>query len=196
MYCGAGAFPQPRIYITKDILEVPQKLFTKKNMPASIRWGVENEEKAREQYVTEMKVEHAGFTCVPSGLIVNPQYPYLAASPDGLTTCQCHGRGTVEIKCPFKYANVHPMSVADKTFYLDSSDSYNLKKSHEYYSQIQGQMHIANAEFCDSVCWTPQGLHIQSVRRDSSFWDCSQPLLQDFFRKHVLPEMMLQLCTR
>ena len=36
-----------------------------------------------------------------SGLVINCQWPYMGASPDGIIKCKCHGKGVLEIKCPF-----------------------------------------------------------------------------------------------
>ena len=38
---------------------------------------------------------------VPSGLIINPELPWIGASPDGMVTCTCHGDGVLEMKCQF-----------------------------------------------------------------------------------------------
>ena len=44
-----------------------------------------------------------------SGLVVNPQYPFLVASPDALIECCCRdGKGIVEIKCLFSSKDHHP----------------------------------------------------------------------------------------
>lgn len=53
---------------------------------------------------------HANFTVQSSGLVINPSYPYIGASPDGVVDCQCCGQGQLEIKCPFKYRDVSPTS--------------------------------------------------------------------------------------
>ena len=41
-----------------------------------------------------------GFQYTTAGLVVNPLYPYLGATPDGLIKCQCYEDGLIEIKCP------------------------------------------------------------------------------------------------
>ena len=64
------------------------------NIPA-IKWGIDNEDKAREAYVTKMSSSHNEFTCSPAGLVITPQYPYLGASPDGFTQCECCGDGII-----------------------------------------------------------------------------------------------------
>jgi len=36
-----------------------------------------------------------------AGLFISEEAPYIAASPDGITKCDCCGCEVVEIKCPF-----------------------------------------------------------------------------------------------
>ena len=36
------------------------------------------------------------------GLFVDPKRQYIAASPDGMFSCACHGDAVIEVKCPFK----------------------------------------------------------------------------------------------
>ena len=35
-----------------------------------------------------------------AGLVINPLYPYLGATPDGFVYCDCCGYGVLEIKSP------------------------------------------------------------------------------------------------
>jgi len=46
------------------------------HVPA-IKWGIEKEDIARRQYIDKMASLHQGFQCTMSGLVVNPQYPFL-----------------------------------------------------------------------------------------------------------------------
>ena len=66
---------------------------------AAVKWGIDNEDKARQQYTKEMSGSHESFCCKPSGLVVNPLYPHLGASPDGIISCSCCGTGLLEMKC-------------------------------------------------------------------------------------------------
>lgn len=70
------------------------------NIPA-IKWGIEHENDAKGEYIQQMRASHTVFECTPAGLVVNPLFPHLGASPDGFTDCECCGKGLVEIKCPF-----------------------------------------------------------------------------------------------
>ena len=60
------------------------------DIPA-LKWGRENEDKAcsesRSEYVRTVGAEHHNTLVVEKcGLVVDPQYPWLGASPDGLVT--------------------------------------------------------------------------------------------------------------
>ncbi|KAI4802438.1 hypothetical protein KUCAC02_020274, partial [Chaenocephalus aceratus] len=64
----------------------------------SERYGCKYEATARKQYEGVQSLHHQGFSCKDSGLWLNPQWPYMGASPDGCVTCTCHGTGICEIK--------------------------------------------------------------------------------------------------
>ena len=56
--------------------------------------------------------------------------------------------GLIEIKCPYKYRNLTPEDAClngDFCSTLSTSKQIQLKRNHPYYSQIQGQ--LAMAEF-------------------------------------------------
>ena len=107
------------------------------------KWGIENEQNAREQYFGQIKDDHSELSCTLSGLCVNPKYPHLGATPDGIVKCDCCGNGLIEIKCPYKHKESHPHSVVDNKYCLEHVDGLvRLKKTHEYYYQIQGQLAI------------------------------------------------------
>ena len=46
---------------------------------------------------------HVNFTIAKSGLVLNPEWPHLGASPDDIVQCDCCGKGVVEIKCPYRH---------------------------------------------------------------------------------------------
>lgn len=121
----------------------------------------------KSKIINEMIPIHDSFECHPAGLIVHTDYPHLGASPDGLIACSCCGDGLLEIKCPFKHREQHPDQVVDSSFCLHKIESTTmLKRSHNYFIQIQGQMVICQKEYCDFVCWTRQGIHIERISYD------------------------------
>ena len=72
---------------------------------------------------------------------------WLGASPDGLVydPSMDDPHGVVEIKCPASARDV-PLKEAcsNSNFFLQITDDnkYQLKTQHNYYYQVQGQMHI------------------------------------------------------
>lgn len=120
---------------------------------ASLNYGREMEDKARQFYATIMQSSHDNFTVETTGLHVHVEKPFLGASPDGLTACSCHGQGLVEIKCPYKYRNGLKNFGKDKDFPVEENGK--IKKKHKYYAQIQGQMKVLKTDFCDFFVWTP-----------------------------------------
>ena len=68
-----------------------KKLLTRKNLTfvPAIKWVIDSEEIAEQDYVSNMTILHQEFESTLAGLVINPLYPYLRASPDGFTQCQC-----------------------------------------------------------------------------------------------------------
>ena len=80
------------------------------SVPA-LKWGREHEEIACDEYFAWADENHDSLTIRDSGLVINSAFPYLGAMPDGVITCNCFGVGLVEIKCPYKYKDVHPTAL-------------------------------------------------------------------------------------
>ena len=59
--------------------------------------------------------------------------------------------------------------------------------THAYYYQAQGQLSVAEVQWCDFVVWTPSGLEIQRIYRDTNFWNYLLPILSRFYFEHMLP---------
>ena len=89
--------------VEKPAESLVKQILQKAPLPkcAPLTWGMENEVNARNQYKKMMGNTHNSFEVQTTGLHVNPKYPHLGASPDGLTTCTCCGDGLLEIKCPY-----------------------------------------------------------------------------------------------
>ena len=68
------------------------------------QYGTEKEVITQQEYVMHQKrMGHPGLTVDTAGLFVNPENPWLAASPDGLVhdpITASHPQGLVEIKNP------------------------------------------------------------------------------------------------
>ena len=93
------------------------------NIP-SLKWGHQNEERAKIRYRNEMDKHHSNFSICSTELLVSIKYPLLGATPDGLISCSCCDTGLLEIKCPYSYRHVNPSDFENASFYLHTeSDS-------------------------------------------------------------------------
>uniref|UniRef100_A0A8C8EZC9 YqaJ viral recombinase domain-containing protein n=1 Tax=Oncorhynchus tshawytscha TaxID=74940 RepID=A0A8C8EZC9_ONCTS len=148
------------------------------HVPA-VLWGRDMEDTARKYYTEEMSKIHANFSVKLSGLVVRNDQPHLGASPDGLVNCSCCGRGTLEVKCPYKYRDGLTGCSDDTQFCLDKS--LHLKKNHEYYHQVQLHMFVCNVQYCDFVVWTSAEVIVRRIIRDEEMLRKALPKAERFF---------------
>lgn len=161
-----------------DLSKVPAVLF-----------GRENEDKAVFDYVQYMNNSGRNVSVYRAGCVINPNFPWLAASPDRVVHDSVAGFGLVEVKCSFSKRNVSPKEACmDTAFLCEIVDStFCLKKDHHYYAQIQGQLGITGAMFCDFVLYTKKGLGIQRIMFDEMYWRTMSSKLRCFFLNDFLP---------
>lgn len=177
---GASVVRTIMQYDSKSISHVP-----------SVKWGTEHEDTARDEFYRHMTAVHTNFVLKRTGLVIYQPYPFLAASPDGISTCDCHGDAVLEIKCPFKYKNLcstEILQIQDPTFCLDTHGS--LKKAHQYYDQVQTQMLVTNCAQCNFVIWTEPGLVIANVSRDEEHVTHLLHQTKVFVETHLFPELL------
>ena len=90
------------------------------------------------------------------------QQRWPAASPDGLVLSGSGELlGLIEIKCPYATKDMTPLQAASglPSFPCTVIDGrISLKRDHNYYYQVQGQLAITNASWCDYCVYTPRGL--------------------------------------
>ena len=80
----------------------------------------------------------------------------------------------------------------DKTFYIESDSGLpKLKKSHEYYSQIQMAMGLSGAAYCDFIVYTLVGLIIARTPYDHDRFINIMTRVNTFYKQYMLPK----LCT-
>ncbi|KAJ3655544.1 hypothetical protein Zmor_014669 [Zophobas morio] len=114
----------------------------------AIRHGVENEDVAKKMYLEETRR-----TMYKCGFVVHPFASHLGASPDGVVFDEVHGYGLCEIKCPYskKWETIKEAAkMKNFCLALENGQTY-LKRTHNYYYQIQGQMLITGLTWCDFV---------------------------------------------
>ena len=96
--------------------------------------------------------------------------------------------GVVEVKCPYTAKDVTP-TIAAQTKSSFCCQIHNnqliLKKSHDYYYQVQGQLAITRAKWCDFCVYTPHGFSVERITLDASFWQSTVTKLDSFFFNHM-----------
>ena len=169
-------------------------------------WGQKHEKVARELYLKTQKQYHSDLTVADSGLVINPRWPFIAATPDGIIDCKCCGKGVLEIKCPYSHRDETVESAAskDKGFYLKKDEGLlHLDHGHSYYYQVQTQLFVCNVDYCDfCVCTfstTKEGdfpPYIERIVRDDEFWEACITKAKQFFAVCLLPEILGNWYTR
>ena len=116
-------------------------------MTPGLKWGRDNEDRARNEYIKFTNGKHNNLVVRPSGLVIHPNYPLLGASPDGFVCCDCCESRVLDIKCPFKYPATSPTAdkpLSDPNFCLQK----NAKGDVALY--LQGHLIFKNATFSNN----------------------------------------------
>ncbi len=160
---------------------------------SATRWGCDHEKNARDIYFQEMKKYHENFSIVESGLWINSDYPYIAASPDGLCYCQCCGYGCIEVKCPYCHRDKEILEASQEGLFLQGTNEneLKLKKDHSYYYQIQTQIYCTDRAYCDFVVFTNKECYIERIYRDDELWMEIVQKAEKLFVHAVLPELLV-----
>lgn len=157
---------------------------------AATRYGQDHEMMAIQDFQAI-----TGLSVNPCGLFVGTDNDFfLGASPDGVVAEE--NDAIIEVKCPAKLKNMSVLQgvVEKKINFLkiDENNEPTLKMNHNYYYQIQGQLHLSNKNVCYFVVWSPVGaIHIEKVYRDNNFWRTEMyPKLTQFYNNALLPEIL------
>lgn len=162
-------------------------LYNTQIMAQSLDYGRENEVVAKKDLETILKKPIRD-----CGIFIDAEHFFLGATPDGLLD----NDGLVEIKCPYSAANMTPdEGILNKKidFWSINKDGSigSFKKKHKYHYQVQGQMKIAQKNFCVFAVWTPKGIKTETILFDKQFWEEQMfPKLQTFFYDCLLPEIV------
>lgn len=161
-------------------------------------YGIEKEECATREYVTHQRNHgHSEIIVTASGVIINPLWSFLGASPDGAIYDPLNLQepfGFLEIKCPYSARNLTPAEACAQSGFccrLTSTGQLELKETHQYYAQIQGQMALGERPWCDFVLFTLKGISVQRIRFNKTYWTTKLlPKLTSFYDNCVAPELV------
>lgn len=159
---------------------------------ASIKHGRDNESKALQQLSVQENT-----VIEKCGLFIDMEHCFLGATPDGL----CN-EGLVEVKCPSSVFGIDPDSAIQgkklKCFKLNGSQ-VEMNQNHDWYYQVQGQLHIARKKVCLFAVWTGPDfpLKVVWVTKDDVFWQEKMlPKLVRFYNDCLIPEILDPRKTR
>ncbi|XP_052267569.1 uncharacterized protein LOC127869228 [Dreissena polymorpha] len=153
-----------------------------------MKHGIAMEPAAKREYITTQKKTHRKFKAINTGLAVNKDKSFLAASSDMETFCMCCGSGLCEIKCPEIIKDQTP-TPTNVPFIFEQDDTLSVDPNHSYYYQIQGQMAICQKAFCDFFVFTFHGHLLLRVFFDAEFWENVKDKLCWFWLEHILPSL-------
>ena len=125
------------------------------------------------------------------GIFVNPKFPYLGASPDGIID----DKTIIEVKCPYngRNSNVLPGKFFPFLCYNENLEIV-LKQNHNYYYQIMGQLAISKSNVCQFIVFTLKDVFVQKILFDNEFFENNMlPKLSDFFAKNYRPYIVSKL---
>ena len=167
-------------------------------------WGCKHEKQARERY-TASNCNHVNLRVKENGLFINPLWPFIGASPDGIVNCDCCPKGVLEIKCPYCHSDeTIKTAAADSKFCLkEENGQLQLDHSHSYYYQVQTQIFVCDVAYCDFCVCTfgtdleeKDTIHIERIYKDLTFWNGCVTKAEHFFKTCLLPELLGNWYTR
>ena len=156
-------------------------------------WGIDHEGQALEQYSERKSSLHMNLLVSKCGLIVNRRYAHLGASPNALISCDCCGKGVVEIKCPFRCKEESIREVASKGDFclkVSSNGELSLDTTHSYYYQIQLQMFLSSTTYGGFIVWAPAAFHVERIVVDNDFVRTATERVNHFYLVGLMPELL------
>ena len=61
-----------------------------------------------------------------------------------------------------------------------------LKRDHAYYAQVQGQMGVTGAQWCDFIVYTSKGMHVERIAFDPNYWRTLRNQLLQYYFEHFI----------
>nr|CAI5839161.1 unnamed protein product [Callosobruchus analis] len=122
-------------------------------------------------------------------LFVDEEHFCLGASPDGLVG----EHDIIEIKFPYSIVKMSPTEAILKEkikFAILVDNSLHLKRNHDYYYQVQGQLAITRKRSCYFVLSRSTGILCEQIFYDQQFWQEMAPKVRKFYEQSMFPELV------
>lgn len=152
----------------------------------AVAHGKINEPIAKAKYKNDF-----GVNVQNCGLFISSEYPFLAASPDGILDEET----VIEIKCPYTARNYKISEITVP--YLEKHDGdFFLKKNHPYYAQVQGQLYCSARKYCNFIIYTFEDLKVIFINRDDSYINEMLTNLINFYVHSLEPAIINKYVNR
>lgn len=139
----------------KDYESLVNQLKKTVRQTEAMRYGLANEGNAAMIYA-----DSKGVNVRRTGFVINPGCPHLGASPDYIVFDPSETDdtfGLLELKC------LQCSSIRDAKCLRLCNGEPKLRKTHDYYYQIQGQLGITGMHWCDLMVLCKDDWHIERV---------------------------------
>jgi len=118
---------------------------------------------------------------------VDPDFPFIGASPDRIFSCDCCEPACVEIKCPYSINHTTPYDNDIKLPYLiKKGDDMTLNENHGYYTQVLMQLGVTRMTHGYFMVWTAHGHFVQHIHKNVSRWNELKLEIKDYYDRLYL----------
>lgn len=171
----------------------------------AMKFGTDNEDKARDKYVEIVKENYPDMEITQTGSWVNPKFSQLSCSPDGMVKLSPSSENILlEIKC-IAMANMNPETFdTDMTgkqlsgfyIYREADGSISMNKSHRYYCQIQQSLCILELKKAHLFVYNSEGNLLVEVSRDEEYYREKRIQIISHHSQLIIPEHFLKRTLR
>jgi hypothetical protein len=144
---------------------------------SSLNHGKIHEIDAKKELGKKLTEEYNNIKIISCGLFIDKSVYFLEASPDGFVE---KIDSLVEVKCPYTAykQNLTPDEAIMKKLIpfwkIKNDGNYEINTNHDWYYQIQGQLHITNKKKCILAVWTRKNklkMQVCTRKKNYDFWD-------------------------
>ncbi|XP_040355540.1 uncharacterized protein LOC121046013 [Ixodes scapularis] len=155
----------------------------------AVRHGIKYEPAAVQRYESALRVLGHDIQTSHCGIVVQPDCPWLGASPDRTTwdPTEATAHGVVEVKCPYTLKDGGLETAVDFYMVKDTSGVYRLNREHRYYYQILGQMALSGLLWGDFVVYSHNFLIVERIYFSQEKWLECKTTLDKFYFSVLLP---------
>lgn len=129
-------------------------------------------------------------TVLKCGVVISQEVAILAGSPVARVVDFGfkHHFGLAEVKCPETKYHVTPLEACeDPSFCCEAVSGHcKLERDHAYFAQVQGQMGVTGASWCDFILYTKKGISVERIVFEPDYWAELGQKLSSYYLTHFI----------